>query len=231
VIASYQPDEHYSFIMPPTLTVFERAPDGGRGLTRDMAVRWALEEAGQSYSTHQISFQYLKGPQHKSAHPFGQIPLYQENKLNLFESGAIVLHIAETHKILLPDDANARSRVIAWMFAALSTLEAPIVERSNAYRFEREESWYEARMPRLNERVRYRLRDFSAYLGEKEWLEGEFGAGDVMVIAILRWLKGSELLEEHANLAAYVARGEARPAYKRAFEAQLALFTKASQGA
>jgi glutathione S-transferase len=214
--------------MTPTITAFAASPDRGRGLARDMRVRWALEEVGQPYDVRLVSFAEMKEPAHLALHPFGQIPTYEEGDLALFESGAIILHIAERHAGLLPTEANARARAIAWMFAALSTLEPPIVERGSATLLERDKPWYEPRLPILDERVRRRLAELSRRLGDADWLDGAFSAGDLLMVTVLRRLDGSGLVEEHPNLAAYVARGEARPAYRRAFDAQLAVFTSAS---
>lgn len=211
--------------MTITITAFERSPDRGRGLARDMGVRWALEEVGRPYEVRLVSFDEMKEPAHGALHPFGQIPTYQEGGLALFESGAIVLHIAERHAGLLPDDADARARAIAWMFAALTTIEPPIVERSTAMLLERDKIWYEERLPVLDARVRGRLDELSDRLGDADWLDGAFSAGDLMMVTVLRRLHGSGLLEECPNVAAYVARGEARSAFKRAFAAQLAVFT------
>jgi glutathione S-transferase len=210
--------------MTPTITAFERSPDRGRGLARDMRVRWALEEVGQPYDVRLLSFGAMKEPTHRRLHPFGQIPTYEEDGLALFESGAIVLHIAERHVGLLPKDANARARAIAWMFAALNTVEPPIFERSMATVLERDKAWYAERLVMLEERVRTRLEELSSWLGEAEWLDGDFSAGDLLMVTVLRRLNGSGLVEKHPNVAAYVARGEARSAYKRAFDAQLAVF-------
>jgi len=212
--------------MSPTITAFESSPDRGRGLARDMRVRWALEEVGQVYDVRLRSFGELKEVAHRSLNPFGQIPTYEEGGLALFESGAIVLQIAQRPG-LLPDDDNARARAIMWMFAALSTVEPPIVERSMAVILERDKPWYAARMPMLDQRVRDRLSQLSVHLGDADWLDGEFSAGDLMMVTVLRRLGGSGLLEEQPNVSAYVARGEARPAYKRAFADQLAVFETA----
>jgi glutathione S-transferase len=190
-----------------------------------MGVRWALEEVGQPYDVRLLSFTEMKDPAHRRLHPFGQIPTYQDEDLMLFESGAIVFHIAERYPGLLPDDANARARAIAWMFAALSTVEPPIVERSAATLTESDKTWYAARLPILDDRVRARLANLSIRLGDADWLEGRFSAGDLLMVTVLRRLKGSGLLEDYPNLCAYIARGEARPAYKRAFADQLAIFT------
>jgi glutathione S-transferase len=216
--------------MTPTITAFERSPDRGQGLARDMPVRWALEEVGQPYDVRLVSFSEMKKPAHRALHPFGQIPTYQEGDLALFESGAIVLHIAQRHGGLLPGDANARARAITWMFAAVSTLEPPIVDLDIAELLECEESWYAQRLPAVKDRIRARLRELSVSLGDADWLDGAFSAGDLLMVSVLRRLNGSDLLDEYQNLSAYVARGEARPAFRRAFDAQLAVFTAASTG-
>ncbi len=211
--------------MTITITAFERSPDGGKGLARDMRVRWALEEVGQPYETRLLSFEALKEPAHLALHPFGQIPTYEDGDLALFESGAIVLHVAERHAGLLPDDADGRARAIAWMFAALDTVEPPIFERDLAMILERGQPWYEHRLRVLEDGIRKRLDALSRRLGEADWLDGAFSAGDLLMVTVLRRLQGTGMLEDHPNIAAYVARGEARPAYKRAFDAQLAVFT------
>jgi glutathione S-transferase len=214
--------------MTPTLTAFAQSPDRGRGLARDMRVRWALEEVGLPYDVRLVSFSEMKEPAHLARNPFGQIPTYEEGDLTLFESGSIIFHIAQRHAGLLPEDANARARAITWIFAALTTMEPTIVEREMAKLLEGNEAWYEARRPLVLGRIRKRLDELSRCLGDSAWLDGEFSAGDLLMVSALFRLKGSGLLEECPNLAAYVARGEARPAYKRAFAAQLAVFTAAS---
>ena len=211
--------------MRPTITAFEQSPDGGKGLARDMRVRWALEEVGQPYDVRLVSFKEMKEPAHRALHPFGQIPTYEEGDLALFESGAIVLHIAERHAGLLPDDANGRARAIMWMFAALSTIEPPIIDLQIAKLVEGDKSWSEQRMPIVKARIRDRLGELSGRLGDADWLNGAFSAGDLLMVTVLHRLSSSGLLDEDPNLAAYVARGRARPAYTRAFDAQLAVFT------
>lgn len=211
--------------MIPTITAFERSPDGGKGLARDTRVRWALEEAGQPYNVRLVSFQAMKEPAHLRLHPFGQIPTYEEGDLALFETGAIVFHIAQRHPALLPDDGHARARAITWMFAALSTVEPPILELVTAKFQEGDKPWTPERLPLVMDRIRRRLDQLSARLGNADWLDGAFSAGDLLMVSVLLRLRPSGLLDEFPSLAAYVARGEARPAYKRAFEAQLAVFT------
>jgi glutathione S-transferase len=212
--------------MPPTITAFEQSPDRGQGLARDTRVRWALEELGQPYQVRLLSFAAMKEPAHRALHPFGQIPTYEEGELALFESGAIVLHLAQHHAGLLPDDANARARAIAWMFAAINTVELPIQELVIVRIIEGDKPWAEQRLPLVKDRIRKRLDELSARLGDAEWLDGAFSAGDLMMVSVLLRLRPSGLLDEYPSLAAYVARGEARPAYQRAFAAQLAVFTE-----
>jgi glutathione S-transferase len=209
----------------PTITAFERSPDRGRGLARDMRLRWALEEVGQPYDVRLLSFAQMKEPAHRKLSPFGQIPTYEEGDLALFESGAIVFHIAERHSGLLPVEANARARAVTWMFAALNTLEPPINDRGMAKLFDHDKSWYGERQPILESRVHARLGELSNHMGGADWLDDAFSAGDLLMVTVLRRLNGSGLLEQFPNLFAYVARGESRPAFKRAFDAQLAVFT------
>jgi glutathione S-transferase len=212
--------------MKVTITAFESSPDRGEGQARDMRVRWALEEAGQPYDVRLVSFEAMKQPAHLELHPFGQIPTYEEGDLALFESGAIILRIAQCRPGLLPAEAKSRARAVTWMFAALNTVEPPIVELEASTVLERDEPWYEQRLPILEERIRTRLDQLSARLGNSRWLDGEFSAADLLMVTVLRRLEGSGILEDYPTLAAYVARGEARPAYKRAFDAQYAVFVQ-----
>ncbi|MGH6617809.1 glutathione S-transferase family protein [Sphingomonas sp.] len=209
--------------MTITITAFERSPDGGKGLARDTRVRWALEEAGQPYQVRLVSFAEMKEPAHLALHPFGQIPTYEEGDLSLFETGAIVFHIAEQHAGLLPEDRNARARAITWMFAALNTVESPILELVTVRILEGDKPWSKERLPLIIDRIRDRLDKLSARLGDADWLDHAFSAGDLLMVSVLLRLRMSGVLDEYPNLAAYVARGEARPAYKRAFAAQLAV--------
>jgi glutathione S-transferase len=210
--------------MSITITAFEKSPDQGAGLARDLRVRWALEEVGQPYEVQLVPWEKFKEEAHLTRNPFGQIPTYEEGDLNLFESGAIVLHIAERFPGLLPKDADARARAIMWMFAALSTVEPPIVDREIVEYYERGKSWQAERFAMVDERIRGRLSQLSARMGDAEWLDGAFSAADIIMVHVLRRLEGSKLLEEYPTLAAYIARAEARPAYKRAFAAQKAVF-------
>ena len=212
--------------MIPTITVFAASPDKGRGLARDMRVRWALEEVGLPYNTRLLSFAEMKEPAHLSLSPFGQIPTYQDGSLALFETGSIILYIGQHHPGLLPEDPSARARAITWMFAAVSTVEPPILERVTAVLFEADKPWTPDRLPMLDASIRTRLDQLAAHMGQADWLDGAFSAGDLMMVHVLRRLGPSGLLSDYPSLTAYIARAEARPAYQRAFAAQLAVFTK-----
>jgi glutathione S-transferase len=216
--------------MTTTITAFERSPDGGKGLARDTRVRWALEEVRHPYGVRLVSFKALNEPAHRALNPFGQIPTYEEGDLVLFESGAIVFRVAERHTGLLPKDTNARARAISWMFAALNTIEPPILELVNARILEADKPWAKERMPLVMDRVRDRLKPLAARLGDADWLDGAFSAGDLLMVSVLLRLRASGILDEFPALAAYVARGEARPAYQRAFAAQLAINAKPQTG-
>ena len=213
----------------PTITAFESSPDRGLGLARDTRIRWALEEVGQPYDVRLVSFPALKQPAHLLLNPFGQIPTYEEDDLVLFESGAIVFHIAETHEGLLPKDPAARARALMWMFAAVNTMELPILDFAYGRFTEGKKPWYEERVVMVKDRIRDRMKQLAARLGDAQWLDGAFSAGDLMMVHVLQRLKPSGLLDEFPTLAAYVARGEARPAYQRAFAAQLAVFKAGSK--
>jgi glutathione S-transferase len=215
--------------MKPIITAFEKSPDRGRGLARDMRVRWALEEVGQPYDVRLVSFSDMKESSHRTRSPFGQIPTYEEGDLTLFESGAIVFHIAERHGCLLPEEANARARTISWMFCALNTVEPPLVELAVAKIFERDKPWFEQRLPVAQERARKALAELSTRLGDAEWLDGPFTAGDLLMVGVLFRSKSLGALEQFPNLCAYVARGEGRPAFQRAFAAQLAVFVESTR--
>ena len=217
--------------MTPIITAFEASPDRGRGLARDFRVRWALDEVGQPYTVCLLSFAAMKEPAHLALHPFGQIPTFQEGDLALFESGSIVLHIAERHAGLLPDEADARARAITWMFAALGTVEPPIMDLVIARIVEGDKPWSADRVPLVEGRIRARLDQLSRCLGDADWLDGAFSAGDLLMINVLMRVKVSGMLADYPILAAYVERGEARPAFKRAFAAQLAVFTASTTAA
>lgn len=214
--------------MRSILTAFATSPDRGRALARDFRVRWALEEVGQPYDVRLLTFDDLNGSEHRRLNPFGQIPTWQDSEVELFESGAIVLHIGQRHPGLLPDDAAGRARAIAWTFAALDTVEPPIWDWDLARMVEGDKSWHVERLPMLESRISRRLGDLARWLGESDWLEGEFSLGDLMMVTVLRRLHGSDLLQQYPSLAAYVSRAEQRPAFGRAFAAQKAVFDEAS---
>lgn len=216
--------------MTPVITAFESSPDRGAGQARDFRVRWALEEAGVAYDVRLLSFAAMKQPAHVALQPFGQIPTLEDGAVALFESGAILLHLAERHPALLPADFTARANALSWLFAALGTVEPPIVERDMAELVEADEPWFAARMPLLDERVMQRLGQVAAALGGANWLAGDFSIADIMMVTVLRRLEGSGLIERHPPLAAYVERGKARPAYARAFAAQYAVFAASERG-
>lgn len=216
--------------MLPTITAFAASPDRGKGLARDMPVRWAFEEVGQPYNVRLVSFGEMKEPAHRAMQPFGQIPTYQLDDLVMFESGAIVLHIAERHHGLLPIEADARARAITWMFAAVATVEPVIVQLESTVFMERSKPWFAERMPIVEDRIRSRLNELDARLGNADWLDGAFSAGDLLMVQVLRRLSGSDLLKGYPKLSDYVARAESRPAFKRAFAAQLAVFTEKTAG-
>ncbi|MEO3388882.1 glutathione S-transferase family protein [Mesorhizobium sp. CAU 1741] len=212
--------------MHPVITVFAASPDEGRGLARDMPVRWAMEEVGQRYEVMPVTFVEMKAEAHLARQPFGQIPVFEEGELVLFESGAIVLHIAEAGSGLLPDDASGRARVVAWMFAAVGSIEPVVVQRESAIYLEGDEPWHEERLAIVEDRIADRLGELARALGEADWLVGDFSAADILMVQILRRLEDSSLIELHANLSAYVERGKARPAFQRAFAAQKAFFER-----
>lgn len=216
--------------MTPTITAFAASPDRGRGLARDTRIRWAFEEVGQAYDVRLLSFAQMKEPAHLALNPFGQIPTYEEGDVALFETGSILLYLAEQHPALLSREAGARARAISWMFAAVNTVEPPILDLQNAKLFEADKPWAKERLPLVEERVHVRLKQFSAYLGDKDWLDGAFSVADITMVHVLERLKPSGLLDAYANLTAYLARAEARPAYQRAFAAQLAVFTASQAG-
>lgn len=207
--------------MKPTITAFAKSPDNGEGLARDMRVRWALEEVGQPYDVRLVPWADFKKSEHRRLQPFGQIPTYEEGDLVLFESGAIVLHIAETRPGLLPTDADARARAIMWMFAAVGTIEQPAVDMEVNQYFEQDESWGKERRAAVTERLRTRLADLSERLGNSDWLDGAFSAGDLMMVEVL--LRVDDQLDTFANLRGYADRARARPAFRRAFAAQKAV--------
>ncbi len=207
------------------ITAFDWVPDFAKGLVRDLRVRWALEEVGQDYAVTCLSQGKQKAPPHRARQPFGQVPTYEEGDLTLFESGAIVLHIAETYGALLPPEPAGRARAVEWSFAALNTVEPPIMDYAIATLFEADKPWSKPRLPAIEARIDERLGELAARLGDSDWLDPLFTAGDLLMVTVLRALNDTPLLDPYPKLQAYVARGEARPAFQRALADQLAGFT------
>jgi glutathione S-transferase len=213
------------------VTAFAWVPDFARGLVRDMRVRWALEEVGLAYRERLLDATRDRPEKYFQEQPFGQVPAYRDESVQLFESGAIVLHVAEHSDALMPRDASGRARATAWLIAALNSVEPAIMELAVIDFFHPDAGWGRLRRPEVVENVRKRLGRLSAWLGDKDYLEGRFTAGDLMMTMVLRGLRHTDLVAEHANLAAYKARCEARPAFERALAAQLAVFEKHSDAA
>lgn len=208
----------------PTISAYIWVPDFARGLVRDLRVRWALEEAGKSYAVRKLDPRVERPADYFLEQPFGQVPAYNDNDVHLFESGAIVLHVGADSTTLLPADAGERARATAWVFAALNSLEPYVQQLATIDLFSAGEDWAKARRPEVVKTIQGRLRRIADHLGDKEWLEGSFTAGDLMMVTVLRILRGTGLVEEQPTLAAYQARGEARPAFQRALAAQFADF-------
>ena len=210
----------------PIITAFDWVPPFAQGQVRDLRVRWAFEEVGQRYDVRYLSQGEQKAPPHRTRQPFGQVPTLEDGDLTLFESGAIVLHIAEAYPGLLPADRAARARAIEWMFAALNSVEPTIMDLSFVTLFEADKPWSAMRRVSVEERIHGRLKDLSARLGDKTWLDGEtFTAGDLLMVSVLRILIGEGFVEAYDNLAAYMHRGIDRPAFQRALAAQMDGFT------
>jgi glutathione S-transferase len=216
--------------MTPTITAFAASPDRGRGLARDMRVRWALEEVGQPYQARLVSFAQMREPAHRALNPFGQIPTFEDGDVTLFESGAIVLHIAQTRPGLLPPDPPVAARAVAWLFAALNTVEPVVLELETARFLDSDKPWYVERLPVIEGRIRGRLADLAAALGGGDWLGESFTLADLVMVGVLMRLDTQGVLAEFPTLIAYVARAQARPAYQRAFAAQLAVYQALQQG-
>jgi glutathione S-transferase len=212
-------------VTKPVITAFDWVPDFAKGQVRDLRVRWALEEVGQPYDVRYLSQGEQKGPEHRARQPFGQVPTYEEEGLNLFESGAIVHHIASKWPGLFPAVPAGRALATEWMFAALNTVEPPISELAYVDIFEADKPWSKPRRPAVEERIATRLGDVARRLGDSHWFNGDFSAGDLMMISVLRIIENDALLAAHPILVAYVKRGTDRPAFRRALTAQLAGFT------
>lgn len=206
------------------VTAFSWVPPFAAGLVRDLRVRWALEEIGRPYRVRLLDALHPRPEEYLLEQPFGQVPAYRDRDVQLFESGAIVIHIGNSDDRLLPSATEPQMRAIAWIIAALNSVEPSISELVNIDIFARGQSWTEERRPQVLERVRQKLDKVARALGDKEWLEGEFTVGDLIMVSVLRNLRHTDIVAEQPALAAYVARGEARPAFQRALADQLAIF-------
>ena len=211
--------------MIPRITAFKWVPEFARGLVRDTRARWAFEEAGQEYAVDLVDLAYIKGQAHRYFQPFGQIPTYRDGTVEIFESGAIVMHICETNNVLVPEDKAARIRAVQWLIAALNSVEPWAMQLGVVDIFEADRDWSKARRPKVLEDLHARLKDLSGALGDKPTLDGgAFTFGDLMMVSVLTGLRRNGVLDTHPNLAAYVDRGQARPAYQKAMADHLAVF-------
>jgi glutathione S-transferase len=208
------------------ITAFKWVPPAAAGLVRDLRVRWALEEAGLNYRVHLFDAGSDRPADYYREQPFGQVPFYREGDLKLFESGAIVQHIGEKDERLLPRDATGRARAIQWTYAAVNSVEPALINLFLVDIFYADQEWAKLRKPGAEEFARLKLKRVADWLGDRDWLEGRFTIGDLMMVTVLRIVRHTQLVAEHPNLAAYLARGEARPAFQRALSAQLGDFEK-----
>ena len=215
--------------MTPTITTFKWVPEFARGFVRDVRARWAFEEAGQAYAVDLLDGPAVKAPAHRRFQPFGQVPTYRDDTVEIFESGAIVMHICETHGVLTPADPAARAKAVQWLIAALNSIEPWVMQMAVVDLFEADRPWSAERRPKVMDDLHARLADLAAALGDKETLEGgPFTFGDLMMVSVLGGLRGSDVLDAHPNLDAYVARGEGRPAHRKAMADHLAVFEVAA---
>ena len=210
-----------------TITAYDWVPDFAKGQVRDLRVRWALEEAGLPYQVRLITHEEKLTPSYRALQPFSQVPAYQEDDLELFESGAIVLHVARKSPALLPSDGAGRARATAWVFAALNSIEPFIMCLANVDIFNRDERWAKESRPYWEGMVKKRLADLAERLSGRDWLEDRFTVGDLMMATVLRILRHTDLVTSHPTLAPYLARCEARPAFQKALADQLASFQDA----
>ena len=216
--------------MPPSsdaqaeITAFRWVPPFAAGLVRDLRIRWALEEIERPYRVRLLDALNPRPQEYFAEQPFGQVPAYRDEQVQLFESGAILIHLGMEEDRLLPVDRNARMRAVAWLIAALNSVEPMIFELVNIDIFERGQDWTVQRRPQVVDKIAARLELIASALGSGEWLEGRFTIGDLMMVSVLRNLRRTDLVTGHPVLGPYVARGEARPAFQRALADQLAVF-------
>lgn len=212
--------------MSITLTAFKWVPPFAQGLVRDLRVRWALEEAGVPYEVRLIDREDQVSKAYRQQQPFGQVPVFEENGLVLFETGAILLHVAERSEALMPADATGRERARTWVFAALNSIEPHVQYLAVIDLFCANDEWAKLRRPGAVAFLNTRLRDLSTWMEGREYLEDRFTAGDLMMTTVLRILRHTDLLKEHPVLEAYRLRCEARPAFVKALADQMATFEK-----
>ena len=208
------------------VTAFRWVPPFAAGLVRDLRIRWALEEVSRPYRVRLLDALNPRPAEYFAEQPFGQVPAYRDDKVQLFESGAILIHLGLSDERLLPSDENGRMRGIAWLVAALNSVEPMIFELINIDIFNEGEQWARLRRPQAVEKIQARLKLLADALGEKDWLEGQSTIGDLMMVSVLRNLRHTDLVAGEPELAAYVQRGEARPAFQRALADQLAVFAE-----
>ena len=206
------------------ITAFRWVPGFARGLVRDLRIRWALEEIERPYRVRLLDAMNPRPAEYFLEQPFGQVPAFRDGEVQLFESGAILIHLGIEEERLLPRDRNQRMRAIAWLIAALNSVEPMIFELASIDLFNRGQEWTAQRRPQVVEKIEARLQLLADALGDQEWFEGRFSIGNLMMVSVLRNLRHTELVAAHPNLAAFVARGEARPAFQRALADQLAVF-------
>ncbi|WP_163996575.1 glutathione S-transferase family protein [Pyxidicoccus caerfyrddinensis] len=211
-----------------TISAFKWVPPFAQGVVRDLRVRWALEEAGLPYEARLIDPNVQASAEYRALQPFGQVPIFEENGLKLFESGAIVLHIASRSEVLLPSDAAGKARAMTWVFAALNSIEIHVQQLAEIDLFAADKEWAKLHRPDVEKATLRRLRELATWLGDREYLEGRFTVGDLMMTTVLRTLRHTHLLDAEPKLKAYKERCEARPAFQRALKAQMAAFEQHS---
>ena len=211
---------------PITVSAFRWVPPFARGLVRDLRVRWALEEAGLSYTAKLIGPKDQASTEYREWQPFGQVPAFAQDGLEMFESGAIVLHIAEQSEALMPRDAGGRARVQSWLIAALNSIEPAVQQLTEIDLFHSGAEWTKVRRPQVEDRVKSRLAALAAWLGDREYLEGRYSAADLLMVTVLRNLRHTDLVAQYPTIKVYCERCEARPAFKKALGDQMADFVE-----
>ncbi|HEY0629841.1 MAG TPA: glutathione S-transferase family protein [Sphingomicrobium sp.] len=206
------------------VTAFRWVPDFAKGLVRDLRIRWALEEIERPYRVRLLDALNPRPADYFQEQPFGQVPAYRDEQVQLFESGAILIHLGIDDERLLPLERNARMRSVAWLIAALNSVEPMIFELVNIDIFNRDQEWAKLRRSQVEEKIDNRLKLLADALGDREWFEDRFSIGNMMMVSVLRNLRHTDIVSRHPRLAEFVARGEERPAFQRALADQLATF-------